>query len=92
MPYSVKIMPSKPIRSNRRKSRADSAQRFVAVLAYDGVSAFELGLTLEVFGLSNMGPDWYRVVVCSEHPGRPLIEAMRAHRNSRHRSSRPRDP
>src|SRR6476646_4261966 len=72
MPYSVKIMPSKPIRSNRRKSRADSAQRVVAVLAYDGVSAFELGLAIEVFGLSNMGPDWYRVVVCSERPGQPL--------------------
>jgi AraC family transcriptional activator FtrA len=72
MPYSVKIMPSKPVRSNRSKSHADSAQRVVAVLAYDGVSAFELGLTLEVFGLSNMGPDWYRVVVCSERPGQPL--------------------
>ena len=44
----------------------------MAVLAYDGVSAFELGLTLEVFGLSKMGPDWYRVVVCSERPGQPL--------------------
>src|SRR2546423_7004670 len=72
MPYSVKIMPSPQIRSNRRKSRGEGARRVVAVLAYDGVSAFELGLTLEVFGLSNMGPDWYRVVVCSERPGRPL--------------------
>src|SRR5690242_1705473 len=77
MPYIVKIMPSTiasnlPIRPNRRKSPAQGAQRVVAVLAYDGVSAFELGLTLEVFGLSNMGPDWYRVVVCSERPGRPM--------------------
>ena len=77
MPYTVKIMPSKivpgsTIRSNRSKSRATNAPRVVAVLAYDGVSAFELGLTLEVFGLSNMGPDWYRVVVCSERPGQPL--------------------
>ena len=77
MPYSVKIMPSKitpskPIRSNRSKSRGEGAQRVVAVVAYDGVSAFELGLTLEVFGLSKMGPDWYRVVVCSERPGQPL--------------------
>ena len=30
----------------------------VAVLAYDGVNAFELGLAVEVFGLPNMGPDW----------------------------------
>jgi AraC family transcriptional regulator, transcriptional activator FtrA len=72
MPYSVKIMPNQPVRSNRRKSRGEGAQRVVAVLAYDGVSAFELGLALEVFGLSNMGAGWYRVVVCSERPGRPL--------------------
>jgi AraC family transcriptional activator FtrA len=77
MPYIVNIMPSKitpvpPIRSSRGKSRGQVAQRVVAVVAYDGVSAFELGLTLEVFGLSKMGPDWYRVVVCSERPGRPL--------------------
>src|SRR3954453_21457957 len=72
MPYSVKIMPNPPIRASRRKSSSEGAQRVVAVLAYDGVSAFELGLTLEVFGLSNMGPDWYRVVVCAERPGQPL--------------------
>jgi AraC family transcriptional activator FtrA len=72
MPYSVKIMPNPTIQSNRRKSRSEGAQRVVAVLAYDGVSAFELGLAIEVFGLSNMGPDWYRVVVCSERPGQPL--------------------
>jgi AraC family transcriptional activator FtrA len=82
MPDIVKIMPSKivPDRTTPRafnpgrgKSRAKGAPRVVAVLAYDGVSAFELGLALEVFGLSRMGPDWYRVVVCCERPGRPLI-------------------
>ena len=77
MPCSVKIMPSrvkssKPGKSNRRKPSSEGAQRVVAVVAYDGVSAFELGLTLEVFGLSRMGQDWYRVVVCSERPGQPL--------------------
>lgn len=81
MPYIVKIMPRKivpdrttsksPIRSSRGKPRAEGT-RVVAVVAYDGVSAFELGLALEVFGLSRMGADWYRVVVCSERPGRPL--------------------
>ena len=73
MPYSVKIMPNPSIRSNRRKSRSKGEQRVVAVLAYDGVNAFELGLAVEVFGLSDMGPDWYRVVVCSERPGQPLV-------------------
>ena len=86
MPYIVKIMPSKiasdtarrntlipPNRGKARgKARGKGAPRVVAVVAYDGVSAFELGFTLEVFGLSKMGPDWYRVVVCSERPGQPL--------------------
>jgi AraC family transcriptional activator FtrA len=44
----------------------------VAVLAYDGVNAFELGLAVEVFGLANMGPNWYRVTVCAQRPGQPL--------------------
>jgi len=77
MPYSVKIMPSRnlpvlSVRSEPGKTRAKGAQRVVAVLAYDGVSAFEIGLALEIFDLPNMGPDWYRVVVCSERPGQPL--------------------
>lgn len=42
------------------------------MLAYDGVNAFELGIAVEVFGLSNMGPDWYRVIVCADRPGVPL--------------------
>lgn len=45
----------------------------VAVLAYDGVNAFELGIALEVFGLPNMGRDWYRVVVCAARPGAPVV-------------------
>jgi AraC family transcriptional regulator, transcriptional activator FtrA len=82
MPYIVKIMPSKivpsrgnpnpPIKPSRSQSRGKNASHVVAVVAYDGVSAFELGFTLEVFGLSQMGPDWYRVVVCAERPGQPL--------------------
>jgi AraC family transcriptional regulator, transcriptional activator FtrA len=45
----------------------------VAVLAYDGVNTFELGLAAEVFGLTDMGANWYRVVVCSERPGQPVL-------------------
>ena len=51
---------------------ARRGQRIVAVLAYDGVNAFELGLAVEVFGLPDMGSDWYRVVVCSERPTEPI--------------------
>lgn len=46
--------------------------RSVAVLAYDGVSPFELGIALEVFGLPGMPPPWYSVAVCAERPGTPL--------------------
>jgi AraC family transcriptional regulator, transcriptional activator FtrA len=45
-----------------------SPGHLVAVLAYDGVSAFELGIAVEIFGLPGMGVDWYRVRVCAEHP------------------------
>jgi AraC family transcriptional activator FtrA len=47
-------------------------KRNVAVLAYDGLGAFEFGIVAEVFGLPRpeMGPDWYRFQVCSLQPGR----------------------
>jgi AraC family transcriptional activator FtrA len=50
---------------------SSSRERTVALLAYDGVNAFELGIADEVFGLPHMGPGWYRVVVCADQPGRP---------------------
>ncbi|MBX9647132.1 MAG: helix-turn-helix domain-containing protein [Xanthobacteraceae bacterium] len=67
MPHTVKIMPGS--RSGPEKSLPPRRKHVVAVLAYDGVNAFELGLAVEVF---SMGADWYRVVICSEQPGRPL--------------------
>jgi AraC family transcriptional regulator, transcriptional activator FtrA len=69
MTVIVKIMPNRAAprhRSDRPRSK------LVAVLAYDGVNAFELGMALEVFGLTNMGSDWYRVIVCAERSGVPL--------------------
>lgn len=50
-----------------------SSGHLVAVLAYDGVSAFELGIAVEIFGLPGMGVDWYRVLVCAEQPGKLLV-------------------
>ncbi len=75
MTVIVDIMPrprSNPRRATtgHRPVRPDNT--VVAVLAYDGVNAFELGIATEVFGLSNMGPDWYRVIVCADQPGVPL--------------------
>jgi AraC family transcriptional regulator, transcriptional activator FtrA len=62
----MKIMPKHQSATARPKNR------LIALAAYDGVNAFELGMALEIFGLPNMGPDWYRVVVCAERPGRCL--------------------
>lgn len=47
----------------------------VAVLAYDGMTPFELGVVVEVFGLSRPELDvrsWYELQVCAEVPGRPM--------------------
>lgn len=51
-------------------SRRD--KRNVAVLAYDGLAAFEFSIVAEVFGLSRpeMGSDWYRFQACSLKRGR----------------------
>lgn len=45
--------------------------RTVAVLAYDGMSAFEIGIVTEVFGLARPEFDvsWYDLVICAEAPG-----------------------
>jgi AraC family transcriptional regulator, transcriptional activator FtrA len=60
----MKIMP--------KRAKAATPSSLVAVLAYDGVSTFELGIAVEIFGLPGMGPDWYRVIVCSDRPGQTL--------------------
>jgi transcriptional regulator GlxA family with amidase domain len=43
----------------------------VAVIVIDGVSAFELGVACEVFGVdrSELGVPWYRFLVCAPEPG-----------------------
>ncbi|MGH3587635.1 MAG: DJ-1/PfpI family protein, partial [Pseudonocardia sp.] len=44
--------------------------RSVAVLAYDGMSAFETGIVTEVFGISwpEIDVPWYRLTICAESP------------------------
>lgn len=51
--------------------------RLVVALAYEGLCAFEFGITAEVFGLSRpeMGADWYRLAACTERPGRLATNA-----------------
>jgi AraC family transcriptional activator FtrA len=55
LPTDVNIMPN----------------HLVVALAYDRLSTFEFGITVEVFGLPRpeMGPDWYRFSVCAIEPG-----------------------
>jgi AraC family transcriptional activator FtrA len=67
----MNIMPKRrpnpvDIEPARRRRRSNNV---VAVLAYDGVSGFELGIAVEMFGLSGLG---YRVLVCADRPGRHL--------------------
>ena len=42
----------------------------VSVLAYDGMTAFEAGIVIEVFGLvwPDIGTPWYELTVCTETP------------------------
>jgi AraC family transcriptional regulator, transcriptional activator FtrA len=74
MPTIMNIMPkrarqtSETVAQRGRKPRSN----VVAVLAYDGVSIFELGIAVEMFGLLNAGSARYRVVVCADRPGLQL--------------------
>jgi AraC family transcriptional regulator, transcriptional activator FtrA len=45
-------------------------QRTVSVLGYDGMTAFEAGIVIEVFGLSwpDIDQPWYELKVCTETP------------------------
>jgi AraC family transcriptional regulator, transcriptional activator FtrA len=72
MPITMNIMPN----LRNHQSRGASPERgrrprsnVVAVLAYDGVSTFELGIATEMFGLTEAGRARYRVVVCADQPG-----------------------
>lgn len=70
LPFCVEIVPNRPafpcLTSGPR----------VAVLAYDGLCTFELGVAFEVFGLPRpeAGPGWYRYAACAAEPG-PLRAA-----------------
>ncbi|WP_425547640.1 helix-turn-helix domain-containing protein [Actinokineospora diospyrosa] len=50
----------------------------VSVLAYDGMSPFELGIVTEVFGLHRpeLDIDWYRLLICADGPVRVVGGAM----------------
>lgn len=50
-----------------------STTPLVAVLAYDGVNAFELGMAIEVFGRFGARHCVYEAVVCAVQPRRRLV-------------------
>jgi AraC family transcriptional activator FtrA len=47
----------------------------VTVLLYDGMSAFELGIVTEVFGLPRpeLDTDWYDLTICAQAPDVPIV-------------------
>ena len=51
--------------------RSPGVRRSVSVLAFDGMSPFETGVVVEVFGLPRpeLGVDWYDLAVCSATVG-----------------------
>ncbi|MBC6448174.1 helix-turn-helix domain-containing protein [Actinokineospora xionganensis] len=55
--------------------------RTVSVLAYPGMSMFELGIVTEVFGLPRpeLDVDWYRLTVCAEAHEVTVIGGARLH-------------
>jgi transcriptional regulator GlxA family with amidase domain len=75
----IDYMRDKPASSSPDRQRPGSHQlartrrvRDVAVVVFDGVSAFDLGVACEVFGsndMSGLGVPWYRLFVCGVGPG-----------------------
>lgn len=60
--------------------RRRSGQR-VTVLLYPGMSAFELGIVTEVFGLPRpeLDVDWYDLTICAETPQVPVVGRAMLH-------------
>lgn len=56
---------------DKMRSQARESAGLVAVVVYDGLSLFEYGCAVEVFGLPRpeMGDSWYRFAICAGEPG-----------------------
>ena len=55
------------------KEHQKTAMRTIAVIVYDAVNPFELGVATEVFGFERpeLGVPWYRFLICANEP-RPI--------------------
>jgi AraC family transcriptional regulator, transcriptional activator FtrA len=64
--------------SSARATAARHGEHTVAIVVYDGVTAFELGIACEVFGShwsQILGVPWYRSRVCALTPGPVMVDA-----------------
>jgi AraC family transcriptional activator FtrA len=69
----VRDFPANATKTGRRRA---PEVRDVAIVVYDGVGLFELGVACNVFGstaLTNVGIPWYRLSICG--PGGPTVTA-----------------
>jgi transcriptional regulator GlxA family with amidase domain len=60
------------------RSVSGAAVHAVAIVVYDGITAFELGIACEVFGrdwATTFGVPWYRSFVCGVRPGPVTVDA-----------------
>jgi AraC family transcriptional activator FtrA len=74
--FSANSAGARPGTTSRSHRRASRLVRDVAILVYDGVGVFELGVACDVFGstdLTDLGVPWYRLSVCG--PGSPTVTA-----------------
>ncbi len=57
--------------------RAPRKSRTVAIVIYDGVALFELGVASDIFGPNDLTPDddWYRLAICAPTPGPVTVDA-----------------
>ncbi len=67
-----------PVGAERaRGSRPSRRRHVVAVVVYDGITPFELGVACDVFGsewADLFDVPWYRVLVCATSPGPVTVE------------------
>jgi transcriptional regulator GlxA family with amidase domain len=62
---------SRPTSSRRDRKHAEIAMYTIAIMAYDAVNLFQLGVATEIFGVerAELKVPWYRLLICATEPG-----------------------
>lgn len=62
---------SRPTSSRRDRKHAEIAMYTIAIIAYDAVNLFQLGVATEIFGVerAELKVPWYRLLICATEPG-----------------------